>query len=286
MSHTAQPTAPGMTFSPESRRIIAGVGLSHARRKSRLPAFMDVTQSATGLVLALFLWAHMCFTSSILISKDAFWTLVQASGGYFITGRDMPWVHSVVVAIMLALVAVHAILALRKFPINYRQYRNFTGHYKLIRHGDTTLWWVQVVTGVALTALAFPHLLEMMMRPEEIGPYQSGLRVYESWLAVSLLFLVATEVHGAIGLYRICVKWGFFEGKNPDESRRRLKVGMWALIAILLTAGSLTLGAYYKLGSEVQYTPEAVYTPAWLRNPPQAEAPSWWPSWIKGAPQH
>lgn len=271
----------GYARTPSPAHVIAGVGLADRPRKSRLPAFMDVTQSATGLILALFLWAHMCFTSSILISKDAFWTLVQASGGYFVDGKDHPWVHSLVVAVLLALVVVHAILALRKFPSSYEQYRDFTGHYKLIRHGDTTLWWVQVLTGVALTALAFPHLLEMMMRPEEIGPYQSGLRVYESWLSVSLLFLLVTEVHGAVGLYRICVKWGLLEGKNPDESRRRLKFAMWTLIAVMLTAGSLTLAGYYKIGKDVHLSPEAVYTPAWLRNPPQAPVPAWWPSWIK-----
>ncbi len=42
----------------------------------------------------------MCFTGSILISKDLFWSLVQASGGYFFTGHEMPWVHSVVVAVL------------------------------------------------------------------------------------------------------------------------------------------------------------------------------------------
>lgn len=273
--------AAGFARTPSASYVIAGVGLADKPRKSRLPAYLDVTQSATGLVLALFLWAHMCFTGSILISKDLFWSLVQASGGYFFTGHEMPWVHSVVVAIMLALVIAHAILALRKFPTNYRQYRDFGGHYRLLHHSDTTLWWIQVITGVALTALVFPHLLEMMMKPEEIGPYQSGYRVFQSWLPVSLLFLVATEVHGAIGLYRVCVKWGLLEGKNPDASRRRLKTAMWALIAIMLTAGSLTLAAYYKIGSEVQYAPEAVYTPAWLRNPPQAPTPDWWPSWIK-----
>lgn len=269
-AHTPTPTA-----------VISGVGLTERTRKSRLPAWLDITQSATGLVLALFLWAHMAFTSSILISKDAFWTLVQASGGYFFDGKDHAWVHSLVVAIIMAMVAVHAVLALRKFPSNYRQFRDFKGHYQLMRHGDTTLWWVQVITGVALTALVFPHLLEMMMDPHAIGPNESGLRVYGSWISVSLLFLVATEVHGAVGLYRLCVKWGWLEGRDPEQSRRRLRVAMWMLIAIMLTLGSLTLSRYHQIGAEQTAKPEGAYVPAWLRTPAEAPAPAWWPSWIR-----
>ncbi|MFM2055365.1 MAG: Fumarate reductase cytochrome b subunit, partial [Pseudomonadota bacterium] len=51
--------------------VIAGVGLADVPRKSRWPAFMDVTQSASGLVLALFMWGHMFFVSSILLGYDA-----------------------------------------------------------------------------------------------------------------------------------------------------------------------------------------------------------------------
>ena len=60
-----------------SNSIIAGVGLADAPRKSRLPARIDWMQSATGLILALFMWGHMFFVSSILISNDAMWTITK-----------------------------------------------------------------------------------------------------------------------------------------------------------------------------------------------------------------
>jgi fumarate reductase subunit C len=42
-------------------------------RKSRWPAKLDWLQSASGLVLGLFMWGHMFFVSSILLGKDAMW---------------------------------------------------------------------------------------------------------------------------------------------------------------------------------------------------------------------
>ena len=56
-----------------STEVIAGVGLADRSRKSRWPARMDLVQSASGLALGLFMWGHMFFVSSILISNDAEW---------------------------------------------------------------------------------------------------------------------------------------------------------------------------------------------------------------------
>ena len=44
--------------------LIAGVGLAERARKSRWPARLDLVQSASGLILALFMWGHMFFVSS------------------------------------------------------------------------------------------------------------------------------------------------------------------------------------------------------------------------------
>jgi fumarate reductase subunit C len=98
-----------------------------AGRKSRWPARLDWTQSVSGLILALFMWGHMFFVSSILLGKDAMWVVTRFFEGYFILGRSYPWIVSIAVAGVLALLVVHAMLALRKFPINYRQYRAFRG---------------------------------------------------------------------------------------------------------------------------------------------------------------
>ena len=65
----------------------ANPGLVRAVRKSRWPARLDWMQSVSGLVLALFMWGHMFFVSSILLGKDAMWTVAKAFEGYFVFGR-------------------------------------------------------------------------------------------------------------------------------------------------------------------------------------------------------
>ena len=87
------------------------------------PARLDWLQSASGLVLALFMWGHMFFVSSILLGKDAMWTITKFFEGYFLFGKAYPGIVSVVVAVITALLVVHAALAVRKFPIHHRQYR-------------------------------------------------------------------------------------------------------------------------------------------------------------------
>ena len=48
---------------------------------NRWPARLDLIQSGTGLILALFMWAHMFFVSSILISHDAmYWVSKMFEG--------------------------------------------------------------------------------------------------------------------------------------------------------------------------------------------------------------
>jgi fumarate reductase subunit C len=256
-----------------SESVIAGVGLADRPRKSRWPARMDFAQSATGLALGLFMWGHMFFVSSILISKDAMWVITKFFEGYFVLGRSYPGAVSVVVAGVLSLVVLHAFLAMRKFPANYRQYRTFIGHRRLMAHEDTTLWWVQVLTGFALFFLAAVHLYQMLMHPGAIGPYGSADRVWSGgWWPLYLVLLFAVELHGGIGLYRLCVKWGWFEGKDANASRRRLKAAKWVLTVFFLALGLATLGAYLKIGYEHRDRAGERYTPSWVIPDPKEKA--------------
>lgn len=256
-----------------SQQTIAGVGLADRPKKSRWPARMDLAQSATGLVLALFMWGHMFFVSTILISKDAMWTVTKLFEGYFFFGTAYPGMVSVIVGAILALVVLHAFLAMRKFPANYTQYRTFVGHKDLMRHPDTTLWWWQVMTGFALFFLAAVHLYQMLMHPGAIGPYESADRAWSGrWWPLYLVMLFAVEIHGGVGLYRLCVKWGWLEGKDPAASRRRLATAKWTLTAFFLALGLATLGAYMKIGHERQGRPAETYTPSWVVPNPMEKA--------------
>jgi len=247
----------------QASRVIAGVGLADAPRKSRWPARMDLAQSLTGLALGLFMWGHMFFVSTILVSKDFMWTVARMFEGQFIFGKPYPGIVSVIVAGILMILMLHAFLAMRKFPANYRQYRMFIGHRKLLAHEDTTLWWVQAVTGFLLFFMAAAHLYQMLMHPEAIGPFESADRVWTGrWWPLYLVMLFCVELHGGIGLYRLAVKWGWFEGANPDASRKRLKLVKWAITVFFLVLGLATLAAYMKIGYEHRDRAGEPYVPA------------------------
>ncbi|MBE0547606.1 MAG: fumarate reductase cytochrome b subunit [Rubrivivax sp.] len=246
--------------------VIAGVGLRARPGKSHWPARMDLAQSLSGLLLGLFMWGHMFFVSTILVSKDFMWSVTKAFEGYFFFDRSYPVLVSFVVGGIAAVFVLHAFLALRKFPASYRQYRTFTSHRALLKHEDTTLWWVQVVTGFALFFLAAPHLFQMLMHPGAIGPYGSADRVWSaSWWPLYLVLLLAVELHGGIGLYRLAVKWGWLQGADAEAGRKRLKTAKWALTAFFLVLGLLTLAAYMKIGYEHRDRVGERYTPAWVQ---------------------
>lgn len=265
-----------------STDVIAGVGLADRSRKSRWPARMDIAQSLSGLVLALFMWGHMLFVASILVSKDFMWTITKMFEGYFFFGKAFPGIVSVIVFGILAVLVLHAFLAMRKFPSSYRQYRTFVGHKNLLRHADTTLWWVQVVTGFALFFLASVHLYQMLMHPGDIGPYGSSDRVWTGrWWPLYLLMLFCVELHGGVGLYRLAVKWGWFEGSDPDAGRVRLKRFKWLITVFLIVLGLATLAAYAKIGYEHRQNAGERYVPAWLQDPPRGDPPFWWPARLK-----
>jgi fumarate reductase subunit C len=252
--------------------------------KNRWPARLDLAQSLTGLALGLFMWGHMFFVSTILISKDAMWTVTKMFEGYFVFGTVHPWLVSVVVAVVFGLFIAHALLALRKFPSNYGQWRLYRQHMGAMRHEDTTLWFWQVITGFALFFLASAHLMQMLLQPGLIGPYESAERVWNGrWWPIYLVMLFAVEIHGGVGLYRLAVKWGWFEGTEPAVTRARLKRFKWGLSIFFIALGLATLAAYMKIGYDIRDANAPRYTPAWLTSPPQSAPPAWWPSWLKEA---
>jgi fumarate reductase subunit C len=225
---------------------------SHSPRvRARWPARLDLLQSGTGLALGLFMWGHMFFVATILLGNKAMWTVARFFEGYFFFGRSLYWLVSIIVATVFALFITHAALALRKFPASYRQYRTYREHMADMKHEDTTLWYWQVVSGFALFFMASVHLYIMMTRPERIGPFGSADRVWSDLMwPLYLVMLFAVEFHGGIGLYRLALKWGWFEGGDPLETRRKLRRFKWAITAFFLVLGVATLAAYMKIGIE------------------------------------
>ena len=226
------------------------------------PAHMDLLQGLSGLLLVLFIWGHMFFESSILLGMDAMLWVTQMFEGEHIFGKPYPLLVSGAAVVVFLLIAVHAILALRKFPANHRQYRALHRHISGLHHSDTTLWYVQVITGFAMFFLAGAHLLVMMIQPDNIGPYASSDRVWTGrfWILYALL-LVTVHLHAGIGMYRLVLKWWSFTPQSLPAARRRLKVAMWGVIAFFLCLGTASLVTYMKIGYEHADRVGERYTP-------------------------
>ncbi|RAX57699.1 succinate dehydrogenase/fumarate reductase cytochrome b subunit [Helicobacter monodelphidis] len=230
-----------------NEEIVEGyLGITTERKKSRLPAKLDFWQSATGAFLGLFMIAHMFFVSSILLGGNAMYAITKFFEGSFIFGAaGQPLVVSGVAVIVILAFVTHAFLALRKFPINYRQFMLFRTHKNMMRHSDTSLWWIQALSGFALFFLASVHLYTVLVQPHTIGPEASGFRfVHQHYWLLYIVLLFCVELHASIGLYRLCVKWGWFENFGL-QTLRTIKKAMSAFFIIL---GLCTFAAYVVQG--------------------------------------
>jgi fumarate reductase subunit C len=218
-----------------------------------MPARLDLLQSLSGLALAIFMWMHLILVASILLGKDAMWAVTEfielsflspAGKGYPI----IPWLIAVGVSLLFV---VHAALAMRKFPSTWRQYKVYRSHMKMMHHSDTTLWFVQAITGFVMFFLGSVHLYVIMTNPDNIGPYASADRFVSQWMApLFFVLLFAVEFHATIGMYRLAVKWGFFGERDPHARRRQYQRVKNVLSVVFLTLGVLSWLAYVKIGIE------------------------------------
>ena len=234
---------------------------------SPVPARLDLIQSVSGLLLAIFMWTHLILVSSILLGKDAMWYLTAAMELKFLHDWEhgYPILISLIGIAVFALFIIHAGVAVRKFPASWQQHRIFRHQMKMMKHADTNLWYTQVVTGFVMFFLGSVHVYVMITHPTQIGPYASSDRfVSEYFWPLYLGLLIAVELHAAIGMYRLAVKWGIPGGKDPRATRKRLKLAKNLITAAFLTIGLLSFAAYMKIGIEHRDREGERYTPASL----------------------
>jgi fumarate reductase subunit C len=220
-------------------------------KKSRTPARLDLAQSGTGLVLGLFMWVHMCLVGSIVLGKGSFNFVAKTMELSFLsdTGHGYPSAVFFAVLGVFSLFIIHAALGVRKFPISWKEHAIIRSQMGMMKHSDTNLWYWQVVTGFIMFFLGSAHLFIMLTHPGQIDPYLSADRVFSSnmW-PLYLVLLVAVELHGTIGLYRLCMKWGWFGGKDPVKSRKRLKMLKNRITIFLLSLGLIALLVFFIIG--------------------------------------
>lgn len=208
-------------------------------------AWLDLSQSVSGVILAVFLWSHLVLVSSILLGGDAMNWVARTMELSFLSsdGHGYPWVVTGIAIGIGALALVHVLVALQKLPMSLRQQRALQQQMQVINHSDTRLWRWQAITGVVILLLLPVHLWLIGSAPETIGPQGSAERIWNQgvWM-VYLPLLLTVELHAAIGVYRVALKWGAARDLNSRSRLHKIKtivsiafvtVGIASLLAFL-----------------------------------------------------
>ncbi|MDT8446212.1 MAG: fumarate reductase cytochrome b subunit [bacterium] len=227
------------------------------QRKSRLPARLDLAQSLTGLLLGLFIMGHILFVSAILLGPStAFWVDKMLEGAFLDpSGHGFPFLVSLSAFGVFCIFVTHALLAMRKFPASWREYRVMQDQVEFLVHEDTKLWLYQAITGFILFFFGSAHVLSMMFNPAQIDPFLAAQRYFgqQMWIFYVIL-LWAVVVHAGIGLYRVLIKWGWLGG-DPRKMRKRIRVVQRILTASYLVVGMLSIAVYMQMGYQRQHEP-------------------------------
>jgi fumarate reductase subunit C len=198
-------------------------------RTGRSDGILDWLQMLTGAGLILFMWSHMILVSSVIIGPGA----MNAIAEFF----ETTYMAQVGGPLIFLVFLFHFFLAARKVPFRMEQQQTISAHARMLRHRDTWLWVVQVVTAMVILLMGSIHMW-VVLTDLPILAEKSAARVQTGWwLAFYLLLLPLVELHVSIGFYRIGVKWGFLRRDNRATGKK-IEYG---LLAIFITIGLLTL---------------------------------------------
>ena len=202
-------------------------------RSHRLDGVMDWAQMLSGAGLILFMWAHMTLVASVLISPNIMNAIAE-----FFESTGMAQVGGPLVFLLFL---GHFILAARKIPFRLEGQKIIWEQAKLLRHTDTWLWVVQVVSAMIILIMGAAHMW-VVLSDLPITAVKSAARIQRGgWMLFYLVLLPLVELHVGIGLYRIAVKWGFVK----RDGRKGLKRGENMLTLVFIGIGVLTLFRFW-----------------------------------------
>lgn len=220
-------------------------------RKTNLKTdlYVDIAQSISGILLVGFLWMHMLFVGTIIISSELFDKLSIGLDKYYLAQVGIPGV--------VFLIIIHILLAGRRIPVRLRDMRITWRVAKMINHFDTWVWVGQLVTALIIGIMASIHIWLVMTtwpirafssasRVASIGPADQsfGGFYFPFMIVFYVVLLAAGEYHAGFGLYRIFVKWGWFE-------RHRVGFVLKAITVIIVATGLIALYTLKKLAGNV-----------------------------------
>jgi fumarate reductase subunit C len=211
--------------------------------------YIDIAESISGILLVGFLWMHMLFVGTIIVSPELFDRLSVGLDRYYLAQIGIP--------ATVLLILIHILLAVRRIPLRLRDMRIAWRVTHMINHFDTWVWLVQIITALIIGIMASIHIW-YVMADWPIRSFTSALRVSASgpadpsfggfnfpfMIVFYVLLLVAGEFHAGFGLYRIFVKWGWF-------NRHRVSYVLKTITAIIIAIGLLALYAFNKLAAGI-----------------------------------
>jgi len=201
----------------------------HARKDGAGVGRLDVMQVMSGVLLILFLWAHLLLVSSVLISPK----LMNAIAWFF----EETYMAQVGGPLIGLLIFTHFLLAARKMPWRVQETDAFVKHSVMMKHKDTWLWLAQVGTALLILVMAGVHMW-VVLTDLPITAAKSAARIqHGSWLPFYLILLPLAEIHVGIGFYRIGVKYGYITSANRKWYQRLENYMMGGFVTI----GVLTL---------------------------------------------
>ena len=206
---------------------------SHVGLRNHISGYTDVVQLLTGVLLCCFVFMHMLLVSSVILSPNIMNGIADLLETSYLAQIGGP--------IILLIIVLHFILAARKMPFSPLELREFWRQAKMMHHMDTWLWLVQVVTAIIILVMASAHVINILSNLP-ISAQKSAVAIQGGMVPFYLVLFAALDLHIAIGLYRIGVKFGILTREN------RLK---WRKYALYLVIGLalLSLATHYSFAT-------------------------------------
>lgn len=196
--------------------------------KSILPGRSDLAQALSGVLLAIFTLMHLLLISTILISPS-----IMNGIGWLLEELYLVQIFG---PLIFLLMIFHFLLAARKMPFIGGGLSVYIQHSKDMRHQSTWEWLVQVITAIIVLVLASIHMYEALTTLP-INAEQSALREQGGWTFFYLVLLISVGIHLGLGLFRVCVKYGYITAENRALWHKRTYI----LIGVYIALGCLTM---------------------------------------------
>jgi len=194
--------------------------------------YLELAGLVTGVLLVAFLWTHAFLVATVVFGPAAFDGMARFLEDYYLSHAG--------IGLGLVIGLVHVAVVARRVPAGYRAQRTVWRLAGKMRHTDTYIWALQVVTGLVILVLAAAHIW-VVLADWPLQAAKSALRVQTGYLSFYLILLLVAEYHAAAGLYRLLVKWARFR-------RRSLARAIGAAAAFILSVNLAALWALFYFG--------------------------------------